>query len=60
MKQVNYLYHEGKSVYIVPCGTCVYAIQGRVCAFPLCIRLNGWKGHKNDEQEQTGPPVCGG
>jgi hypothetical protein len=52
IKPERYSTVESNKRYIVPCETCVYLIPDSVCALPICIRLNGWKGQRHGEQER--------
>lgn len=46
-----YHYKKDGKIYTVPCGTCEYLVNGRICPFVRCVKLNGWKVTKVDEKK---------
>lgn len=44
-------YRDAEEKKWVPCGTCMYLMDNKICAFSRCIRLGGWKAVKDGKLE---------
>jgi hypothetical protein len=50
-KEKQYQYKQNGKTFLAPCGNCVYLVDGLICPFVRCVKLNGWKVNRVDKKE---------